>query len=453
MLNIFYSFFIFILTLGILITVHEFGHFLSARLCGVYVKTFSIGFGKKIISYKDKKNTEFVISAIPLGGYVKMMNKKNLQKENTSYLFNQCFENKNFLQKFLIIISGPLANFLLAIFIYFIIFMKGTFNIKPIINYVNYNSIIWKANIEPGLEIKSIDNYNTSDWEEVRMQLLTKIGKKKVYIELYDHNNKSTIKKIINLETLSSEEKILQKDPITAIGIDIEKKKIGILINKVKENSIAQKYGIQPGDIILKINQTIIDNWENFLLYIKNNINKNIVLDIKRQNKLIILNIKNVNKLNYTSYDLGLIPNTLFSNNQNQIFQKYSFISAIYQSINKVFKIIKITIILLGKLIIGDIKLSNLSGPISVAQGAAKSASYGFFYYLIFLSLISINLGIVNLLPLPSLDGGHVLFLLIEKIKGLPLSEKTQLIFYKIGTVIIFILMTIALFNDFFNLY
>lgn len=446
MFNLIYSIFIFIITLGVLITIHELGHFLSARYFGVHVKQFSIGFGKKIYSFYDTKGTEYILSLIPLGGFIKMLDDRNIKNFKTS-VRNNFFSQQSLLRRFLIIISGPLANLALAFFIYFAIFIYGFSSIRPIVGEVIQDSIAWKVNIIPGMEFKTIDGIKTPDWETVRTVLVSKLSyKKDIIITLYEKNN--IVKKSINLYYWNYNFNI-KNDPIISIGVKpYIPPYIEVLVGKVKNNSPAKLSGIKHGDKIVKINNKNIKNWQDFIRFIQNNSGELILIEVERQGQKIHLKIIPKIQSNGQGF-IGIYSNIINIPDQYKKYYKYSPIIAAFESLKKTLSLIKMTVCLFIKLIIGHIKLYNISGPVSIAKGATLSASYGAIYYLGFLALISINLGIVNLLPLPSLDGGHILFLLIERIKGNSVSTKTQKFFYKVGSIFILFLMAIALFNDF----
>ncbi|BGI51138.1 MAG: sigma E protease regulator RseP [Arsenophonus endosymbiont of Ceratovacuna japonica] len=438
----------FFITLCILIIVHEFGHFWVARHYGIYVERFSIGFGKTLWRKVDRYGTEFVISMIPLGGYVKMLDHKSsfISPEKRNYTFN----NQKINHRAAVISAGPIANFLLSIFAYWLVFIIGVPSVRPIIQDIQSNSIAAYANILPGMEIKSIDNVKTHDWNEVKLALMSKIGYKELNIEVLPIGNIRTIKKIINLHKCHFDLK--NKDPLLSLGIIPVGIKYDSIVSNIKPGTDAALSGLQKGDKIIKVNEQIIDIWHPFDFFVKKSPNNMLLLTIERDGKQKQLTLTPKVKLTSKGQQIGFVGFELLIkpiSDKYKTTKQYGLFYSIYKSIDKIYKLIILTISIIGKLIIGDISINNLSGPVSIAKGAGISAASGLVYYLMFIALVSVNLGVINLFPLPALDGGHLLFLLIEKIKGSPVSDFVQDCSYHIGVIILTLLMGFALFNDF----
>ncbi|HEJ9629869.1 MULTISPECIES: sigma E protease regulator RseP [Proteus] len=441
----------FIIVLGILITVHEFGHFWVARRCGIYVERFSIGFGKAIWRKTDKHGTEFVIAWIPLGGYVKMLDERvaEVAPERRHLAFN----NKTVGQRAAVVAAGPIANFLLAIVAYWIVFMIGVPALKPIIADIRPNSIAEQAKLTPGMELKSVAGIETPDQNAVRLALVSKIGAKEVSFVVSDPNSLSESENILNLQQWSFDPE--KQDPILSLGIMPVGARLDSKIIEVTVGSAAEKAGLQAGDRIVKVDGQPIDTWHPFTYFVRQSPNKALELLVERNGSSLMLKVtptavalKDGTEIGQVGAQLQILP----PDEQYLIMQQYNPFSALYEASDKTWQLMGLTVKMIGKLVVGDVKLTNLSGPVSIAKGAGMSADSGFIYYLMFMALISVNLGIINLFPLPVLDGGHLLFLVIEKIKGGPVSERVQDFCYRIGIMALMLLMGLALFNDFSRL-
>ena len=450
MLSILWNLAAFIIALGVLITVHEFGHFWVARRCGVRVERFSIGFGKALWRRTDKSGTEYVIAMIPLGGYVKMLDERAepVAPELRHYAFN----NKTVGQRAAIIAAGPIANFLFAIFAYWLVFIIGVPGVRPVVGEITPNSIAAQAQIQPGTELKAVDGIETPDWDAVRLQLVSKIGDEHTTLSVAQFGSNQRQDKTLDLRNWAFEPD--KEDPVSSLGMRPRGPQIEPVLSEVQVNSAASKAGLQAGDRIVKVNGQPLTQWMTFVTLVRDNPDKPLALDIERQGSSLSLTLtpdsKQVN--GKAEGFAGVVPKVIPLPDEYKTVRQYGPFSAVLEASDKTWQLMKLTVSMLGKLITGDVKLNNLSGPISIAQGAGMSAEFGVIYYLMFLALISVNLGIINLFPLPVLDGGHLLFLAIEKLKGGPVSERVQDFSYRIGSILLVLLMGLALFNDFSRL-
>lgn len=450
MLSILWNLAAFIVALGVLITVHEFGHFWVARRCGVRVERFSIGFGKALWRRTDKLGTEYVIALIPLGGYVKMLDER--AEPVVPELRHYAFNNKTVGQRAAIIAAGPIANFLFAIFAYWLVFIIGVPGVRPVVGEITPNSIAAQAQIQPGTELKAVDGIETPDWDAVRLQLVSKIGDEHTTLSVAQFGSNQRQDKTLDLRHWAFEPD--KQDPVASLGIRPRGPQIESVLSEVQANSAASKAGLQAGDRIVKVNGQPLTQWMMFVTLVRDNPDKPLALNIERQGSSLSLTLtpdsKQVN--GKAEGFAGVVPKIIPLPDEYKTVRQYGPFSAIVEASDKTWQLMKLTVSMLGKLITGDVKLNNLSGPISIAQGAGMSAEFGVIYYLMFLALISVNLGIINLFPLPVLDGGHLLFLAIEKLKGGPVSERVQDFSYRIGSILLVLLMGLALFNDFSRL-
>ena len=449
MLSILWSFVAFIVALGVLITVHEFGHFWVARRCGVKVERFSIGFGKALWRRSDRQGTEYVIALIPLGGYVKMLDER--VESVPAELRHQAFNNKTVLQRASIIAAGPIANFIFAIFAWWVVFIHGVPGVRPVVGEILNGSVAAEAQISAGMELKAVDGIETPDWDAVRMALIGKIGDDSATLTVSQFGEEATQQKQLNLHDWQFEPD--KQDPVVALGIRPRGPQIETTLAEVQANSPASAAGLQAGDRIVKVDGQSLAQWQAFAAQVRDNPGKPMALAVERNGEPVTLTLTPEAKPgNNAEGFAGVIPRVIPLPDEYKTVKQYGPFAAIGEASVKTWQLMKLTVSMLGKLITGDVKLNNLSGPISIAQGAGLSAEYGVIYYLMFLALISVNLGIINLFPLPVLDGGHLLFLAIEKIKGGPVSERVQDFSYRIGSILLVLLMGLALFNDFSRL-
>lgn len=451
MMNILWSLAAFIVALGVLITVHEFGHFWVARRCGVRVERFSVGFGRALWRRTDRQGTEYVLAIIPLGGYVKMLDER---VEAVAPEFrHQSFNNKKVWQRAAIISAGPIANFIFAIFAYWLVFVIGVPSVRPVIANITANSIAAQSNISSGMELKSVAGIETPDWESVRMALMGEIGDDQTTVGVAQFGSSLVVEKTLDLRQWHFDPE--KEDPVVSLGMIPRGPQIESVLQEVQPDSAAQKAGLQAGDRIVKVDGQILDSWQSFVIQVRDNPGKPIALEVERGGDSVALTLtpdtKSAGKGKIQGF-AGVVPKVIPLPDEFKTIRQYGPFVAFYEAGDKTWQLMKLTVSMLGKLITGDVKLNNLSGPISIAQGAGMSAEYGLVSYLTFLALISVNLGIINLFPLPVLDGGHLLFLAIEKLKGGPVSERVQDFSYRIGSVLLVLLMGLALFNDFSRL-
>lgn len=450
MMNVLWSLAAFVVALGVLITVHEFGHFWVARRCGVKVERFSVGFGKALWRWRDRRGTEFVIALIPLGGYVKMLDERvdTVSPEQHHLSFNR----KTVWQRAAIVSAGPIANFLFAIAAYWLVFIIGVPGVRPVVGEIVPNSIAAVAQMSPGMELKAVDGIETPDWDTARLTLVGKIGDNEVTLDVAPLGSSSVVRKTLDLRDWQFNPE--RQDPASSLGMVPRMPQIDAVLTQVQEGSAAQKAGLQVGDRIVKVDRQPLTRWSLFASTVRDKPDADIALDIERngETRSLILTPDRKTTGGRVEGFAGVVPNVIPLPEEYRTVRQYGPFSAIYQAADKTWQLMRLTVSMLGKLITGDVKLNNLSGPISIAQGAGMSADYGLIYYLMFLALISVNLGIINLFPLPVLDGGHLLFLLVEKLKGRPVSERVQDFCYRIGTVVLMLLMGLALFNDFSRL-
>ena len=437
----------FIIALGILVAVHEYGHFWVARKNGVKVERFSVGFGKTIWKRTDRYGTEFVLALIPLGGFVKMLDERvdEVSLEDKDKTFN----SKSVYQRIAIIGAGPFANFAFAIFAFYLMFLIGVPSIKPVVGSVVTDSIAAKANLPENVEIVEVAGHETLDWQDVNLALVGQVGNDSIEIKVKEAYSQY-IRRYL-LDTQQWKFSPSKESSLTSLGITPYTPKVHNQLAHIAKDSPAELAGFMIDDKLIAINgESVQASWKLFSKRIKLYPNEQIIVTIERngvtQDLTVTPSIKESagKKVGY----LGVAPKFDSWPKEYQIEISYGFVDSIGQSFKRTWDLVTLSFNMIGKLITGDISVKNLSGPIAIAQGAGSSASYGFVYFLGFLALISINLGIINLLPLPVLDGGHLLYYFIEILTGKPVPEKVQEMGFKFGAIALLGLMSIALFND-----
>ncbi|WP_253651663.1 MULTISPECIES: sigma E protease regulator RseP [unclassified Vibrio] len=442
----------FIVALGILVAVHEFGHFWVARRCGVKVEKFSIGFGKSIWSKVGKDGTEYSISMIPLGGYVKMVDSRvDEVPEHEKHL---AFDKKPLWKRTSIVAAGPVFNFLFAIFAYWLVFLIGIPAVKPVIGEVTPNSIVAEAGIESGMELKSISGIKTPDWESVNMGLISHIGDDLMTVTLTSANEVgSEVTKTLDLREWEFDPET--QSAMQSLGFAPYTPEVYRVIEQVSQGGAAEKAGVLPGDEIVAIGEQRVTEWKQVVEAVRSNPDTPIELTVLRQGYEQTLTLtpgsRELANKEVVGF-AGIAPKVAEWPESYRFDLQFGVFESVGKAVDKTGQVIGLTISMLKKLIVGDVGLNNLSGPISIAKGAGATADYGLVYFLGFLALISVNLGIINLVPLPMLDGGHLLFFAIEAVIRRPVPERVQEMGFRIGGAIIFSLMALALFNDFTRL-
>lgn len=435
----------FIVALGILVAVHEWGHFIVARMCGVHVERFSIGFGKPFWTRTDKKGTEFALAAIPLGGYVRMLDERidDVPEDKRHMAFN----NKPVLQRMAVIAAGPGVNFVFAVVALYMMFLIGQNTVKPVVGEVAPDSIAAVAQLHEGDEIIQVGGEDTADWESVNLELVSAIGHDQVQLTVKNAQGVSN-QTVLDIKDWNFDPE--KQSALGSLGITPFRPAITLEVGYVSDDSPAQQAGLKIGDTLKAINGDIIEDWMSLVEIIKQMPGETAALTIIRdgQEQVINATIARRDTPEGQSGFLGVSPLAEPWPEGYVFTHQYGPIDALFKAADKTWRLTAVSVEMLGKLVTGDVSLNNLSGPISIAQGAGASAGYGLAYFLSFLALISVSLGIINLLPIPMLDGGHLLFFTIEWISGKPVPDHIQEWGFKIGGALLFMMMSIAIFND-----
>ncbi|CUA82981.1 sigma E protease regulator RseP [Pseudidiomarina woesei] len=439
----------FVVTLGILVTFHEFGHFWVARRCGVKVLTFSVGFGKPIWQRQGQDGTVYQVGIVPLGGYVRMLDERvdNVSENERQVTFN----SKTVWQRAAIIAAGPIANFVLAIAVLWLMFVIGVPSVKPIIGTVQENSIAAQAGIQSPAEIIAIDGVETADWQQVNLRFAAALGNDLVEVKTRDEGNRE---RTYQLQISAWRLEDNKQPTYTALGLQPFRPEVSLVLSYIAPDSPAAAANLQVGDKIIAFDGTPLVDWPQTRDLILQAAGQDVTITLERSGQTMTQQVQlGSREANGQRYGfLGVEPTVAAYPEQYRFTQQYGIVDGLIHGAERTWELMTLSVNMLGKLLVGTVSVSNLSGPVAIAEGAGATASYGLVYFLGFLALISVNLGIINLVPLPVLDGGHLAFLAIEGVRGKPVSERVQEVCYRIGGILIFALMAIAISNDILRL-
>jgi regulator of sigma E protease len=447
MLSFLSTIFFFLLALGVLIAFHEFGHFYVARKCHVHVIRFSIGFGKPLLRWIDKKGTEFVLAAVPLGGYVKMLGESKTERVPES-LKSLSFSQKSVWARMCIIAAGPIFNLILAFFALWAMFVIGITSFAPIIGAVQPGSPAGIAQLKSMDEIMSINDVSVNTWQDIRERLVTSIGDKTPMI-LRLYNIKTST---YHFAELSEANLALEnEDIISALGITPAFPSISPVIGKVRPNDAGARAGLRSGDRILAINGEKIHDWMQVIPIIQANPHQNMKVTIRREGEKQTIELYPAEK-KQGKKTIGFIGvEAKMPKHFKAIWlrkEQYSFLGAMKPALNETISLVQLSFRLIGKMVTGAVSIKSISGPIGMVQLTSQAIQMGLAYYLSFIALISVSLGVLNLLPIPILDGGHLLYCVFEVILRRPISEGARLMGARVGFVVLVTLMFVAVFND-----
>jgi len=461
-----------LVTLGILVTFHEFGHFWVARKCGVKVEKFSIGFGKPLLRWREQPRpefaaaagraptledgTEFVLAAIPLGGYVKMLGEQDHDIPAAQKQF--AFNHKPLWQRAAIVAAGPAANFLLAIVLYWIMFMSGVTDFAPVVGKVTPNSASGRAGLQYGDEILAVDDKSTRTWQEVRKQLLDRLGETGT-LHLQVVGEDSSITRDIGISLNSWLAGDANPDILGSLGITPIYMDIPPVIGQVSPGNRAEAAGIRSGDMIKSANGIAVEGWDEWVNMVRLNPETDLRVTIARAGQEQALILRPAIRLDDSGNPQldaeGRQQGYIGAGVQVPVLSEdmirdihFSPLAAIVEAVSETWENSIFVLVSIKKMIIGLMSVNNISGPITIAQIAGDSASDGLEYFVGFLAILSISLGVMNLLPIPVLDGGHLFYYAIEAIIRKPLPEGVQEMGLRFGLLVIAGIMFIAFYND-----
>jgi regulator of sigma E protease len=438
----------FAIVLGALIVVHELGHYAAARYCGVKVLRFSVGFGRSVWSRRfGRDQTEWVIGVFPLGGYVKMLDEREGEVAPDERL--RAFNRQSVGRRSLIVAAGPLANFLFAILIYWFVFMQGSNELLPILGTPPAASPAAGAGVANGEQVRSVDGEPVATWSDLRWMLLHKAaGQESLELEVINEQREIAVRR---LQLAAAGEDGWQGDALERLGIRFFRPNMAPVIGKVLAGGRGEAAGLRVGDEVLRIDGVEIDNWSEFVLTVRDAAERPLRIEVARDGSAVAVDVvpEAVSERGRQVGKLGVaVAESAAGGREVRTFVRYGFFEAGRKAFAETGEKSLFSLVMLGKMLTGEVSWRNLSGPVTIADYAGQSARLGIDYYLRFMALISISLGVLNLLPIPVLDGGHLLYHAIEVVRRRPLSERAMEIAQQIGLSILVVLMAFAFFND-----
>jgi len=445
-----------LVALGLLITFHEFGHYWVARRMGVRVLKFSIGFGRKLWSRTGRDGTEYVIAAIPLGGYVKMLDEREGEVDEAD--LDQAFNRKSVWARIAIVAAGPVFNLIFTLFAFWLMFLVGMPESRPVIGEVT--GIAASSGIEAGDRIVSLNGDETDTWSHAALGLITPaLDREKVTLGLERVNGEKR-QVVLNLDQLGSD--FQEEKALEGIGITPWRARYPAIVGEVSRDSPASSAGFKVNDRIVSVGGEEVPDWVwvGALVQKHGSLGQPLIVEVERAGGILEIDVTPIESSTGTFSKrliLGVTNKTANAELQAQItrayfLHQYGLFEGFTAAASEMWRLTGSTLGILGRMLTGTASVKNLSGPISIAQIANSSANAGLSSFLFFLGAISLSLGILNLLPIPVLDGGHLLYYLIELVKGSPVSEQIQLKGQYIGLLALFALMGTAIFNDILRL-
>lgn len=438
----------FLVAVSVLVAVHEFGHFIVARMLGVKVLRYSIGFGRILISWRPRGGTEYAVSAIPLGGYVKLLDER--EGEVPPEERHRAFNRQAIWRRAAILTAGPAFNFIFALVAYWIVYMVGIPGIKPVVGPVAPNTPAAVAGVHEKDTILAVNGTHTSTWQATQLALLSAVVDKqplRLRVEAPGTHAKRTVSLHYgDIKSLTRPGKLL-----SGLGLQPWQPTVDAVIDLVQPGSAAAHAGLQPGDRIQDIDGHAISDAKQFTAYIERRAGQRLTLTVERGHKHLEVPVvpeskkvggKTVGRL---GVKVAIAPNY---GKDMVAYMHYGPLDAAGQAAARTGQIIALTAVVSYRMVAGQVSLSNLSGPVAIAHYAGSWAQAGLVYFLYFLALISVSLGFLNILPIPLLDGGQLLFLGVEAVQRRPVSEQTEAIAQRVGLSLIILLVGFAVFND-----
>jgi regulator of sigma E protease len=438
----------FIVALGVLIVVHEYGHYLVARLCGVKVLRFSVGFGKTLLVKRSGRDqTEWVIAAVPFGGYVKMLDEREGPVE--PHEAERAFNRKSVWRRTLIVIAGPLFNFIFAVGVYTALFMYGLPEARPVLGAAPAGSLAAQAGVRSGETVRAIDGEPIGTWQDLRWQVLqAALQQQSVTLETIDERG-HIMQVTLDLRGFPASE--VESDVLERIGLRLYRPPLDPVLGQLVAGGPAERAGLAPGDRVVLADGQPVESWEALVSAVRARPGASLPLRIERDGVTREVEVKPdaVGSGQNRIGRIGAAPRVPPSHAEKMLVRvQHGPLASIGRGIAKTWDISVFSLKMLGKMLLGEVSWKHLSGPVTIADFAGQSAQMGWISYLSFLALISISLGVLNLLPIPLLDGGHLMYYAIEVVKGKPVSERAMELGQRVGLALLLVMMAFAFYND-----
>lgn len=439
--------------IALLVVVHEFGHYTFARLCGVKVLRFSFGFGKVLFSRtQGTDQTEWVISVFPLGGYIKMLDER--EGPVAAGELHRAFNRQTVAKRFLIVAAGPLANLLLAFVLYWAAFVSGVNELLPLLGKPAIDTPAAIAGIQNGDLVRAVDGQPIQTFSEFRWLLLQKaVEQDEVKLELLKPEQHIEFH---NLSLKLIQESGWREDALDRLGVRFFRPDVPASVGKVIAGSVASQVGILAGDLLLAIDGVAVSNWLDAVEKIRNSPGKAVNIDLLRNGEELTITVtpEAIPERGVMVGKIGIgVAETPEMKRQIKTLISYAPSEALLKAVRETWEKSIFTLVMMGKMVLGEVSLKNISGPVTIAQYAGQSAKLGLDYYLQFMAMVSISLGVLNLLPIPVLDGGHLMYYMIEVVRRRPVSERAMELGQQVGLGILLVLMAFAFFNDLSRLF
>ena len=438
----------FVVALGVLVVVHEFGHYLAARLCGVKVLRFSLGFGRILWRRQlGRDGTEWALSVFPLGGYVKMLDER--EGEVAADEAHRAFNRQGVGRRSLIVVAGPLANFLLAIVLYWALFIHGGLELRPVLGTPPEGSPAAVAAIANGERVRRIDESPVATWDEFRWTLLHKaLAQPDAELEVINRQGEIAFRRIA---LAAVGEQGWEGDALGRLGLRLYRPDVAPVFGRLIDGGAAERAGLRSGDRVAQIDGEAVASWFELVRRIRESPGRPLALTVERDGRLSTVSVV-PEAARERGRDIGRIGAAVAEqpglDEELRVFVRYGPFDALAKALAETWDKSVFSLQMMGRMLTGEVSLKNLSGPVSIADYAGQSARLGIDYYIRFMALLSLSLGVLNLLPVPVLDGGHLMYHMIEVVRRRPLSERAMQIGQQIGLSILFALMAFAFFND-----
>lgn len=438
----------FAVALGVLIVVHEYGHYLVARICGVKVLRFSIGFGKPLWKVRTGPDrTEWAIGALPIGGYVKMLDER--EGPVAPQEIHRAFNRQSVWRRIVIVGAGPTANFLLAIAFYWALLVYGVPEAKPVVAAPEAGTPAAASGLARGETILKINGGPVASWQEVRWQLLQlAMEKQPAQLEVIDAQQRISWHK---LDLSQFDTHVIEGDPLLQLGLRLYRPDFDPVIGKIVPGGVADSGGLRPGDRVISIDGRAVRTWDEVVAAVRAHPAEAVRFRIARGNNELEIRLRPeaVQQDGARFGRIGAAPQIDPEAMKGLMtIVRYDVLTGLRMALLRTWETSAFSLKMLGKMVIGEVSWKNLSGPVTIADYAGQSAQLGLGAYVSFLALISISLGVLNLLPIPLLDGGHLLYYVVEIFKGSPVSERTMELGQRLGLTVLLFLMAFAFYND-----
>lgn len=439
----------FVVALAALIVIHELGHYLVARWCGVKVLRFSVGFGRPVYTrVAGADRTEWVIGLIPLGGYVKMADER--EDEVAPEDLPRAFNRQSVWRRIAIVIAGPLANFLLAIVLYWALFVHGVPGMRPVVAAPAAGSIAAIGGFADGDVVRAVGGDPVRQWQDVRLALLTHaVERAVVAVEVTDAAGRPAQRR---LDFTGIESRQIDEHLPSVLGLSLRPPVLDPVIGRVVPGAVADRAGLAEGDRVVAVDGQPVADWAGLVRVIRASPGRELQLEVDRGGRAmptVRLTPEPAADGGQTYGRIGIGPRVDPAvAGESMVDLRYGPVEALGQAVLRTWDTSVLSLQMLGRMLVGDVSIRNLSGPITIADYAGQSAQVGWIAYLTFLALISISLGVLNLLPIPMLDGGHLMYYAIEVVRRRPVSDRAMMVGQQVGMGVLFVLMAFAIFND-----